>query len=150
MNLIFLLDKMNARFSVINNSFYKSLLIYTSINWLVPCNILLRFNSMFYNTFLVEMFGVDCKSKKLNGNFINYIYIYYNYRFREKFFFSFSGLYNDKVSSIAFFFQNAQWPERELSEMFGVFFYNKNDNRRLLLDYLFNGYPLLKIYPVTG
>lgn len=149
-NLIFFLDKMFIRFSIINSSFYKNFFIYTSLNWLVPSTILLRFNSIFYNTMMIELFGVDCKSNKFCVNSITYIYIYYNLTFREKFFFSYSGFYNTSISSISSFFPNAQWPERELSEMFGILFYNKNDNRRLLLDYLFNGYPLLKSYPVSG
>lgn len=34
--------------------------------------------------------------------------------------------------------------------MFGISFLQKKDNRRLLLDFSFIGYPLLKSYPVTG
>jgi len=34
--------------------------------------------------------------------------------------------------------------------MMGAFFYNKLDNRKLLLDYSFIGFPLLKIYPSAG
>jgi NADH:ubiquinone oxidoreductase subunit C len=34
--------------------------------------------------------------------------------------------------------------------MVGTFFYNKIDNRKLLLDYSFIGFPLLKIYPSVG
>jgi len=40
--------------------------------------------------------------------------------------------------------------EREISEMFGICFSGKKDNRRLLLDFSFIGNPLLKSYPVTG
>lgn len=72
------------------------------------------------------------------------------YFYNIKFFFSFSAYYFQKIPSISTFFQNAQWPEREASEMTGAFFYNKIDNRKLLLDYSFIGFPLLKIYPSTG
>jgi len=34
--------------------------------------------------------------------------------------------------------------------MFGIQFEDKNDNRRLLLDFSFIGNPMLKSYPVTG
>lgn len=47
-------------------------------------------------------------------------------------------------------FQNITWAEREISEMFGISFSGKKDNRRLLLDFSFIGNPLLKSYPVTG
>lgn len=47
-------------------------------------------------------------------------------------------------------FQNITWAEREISEMFGINFSGKKDNRRLLLDFSFIGNPMLKSYPVTG
>jgi len=149
-NLVFFLEKMLLKFSLLNGSFYKSFFIYTSLLWLRPCAILLRFNSIFYNTILIELFGVDCKSPRKHGSLINYVHIYYNNLFRERFFLCFSGYHNNSVTSISPFFQNAQWPERELAEMFGILFYNKNDTRQLLLDYLFNGYPMLKTYPTSG
>lgn len=34
--------------------------------------------------------------------------------------------------------------------MFGLFFYNNIDLRRLLSDYGFEGYPLRKDFPLTG
>ena len=40
--------------------------------------------------------------------------------------------------------------EREVFEMFGVFFFGNKDLRRILTDYGFLGYPLRKDFPVTG
>jgi len=34
--------------------------------------------------------------------------------------------------------------------MFGLYFYNHKDLRRLLTDYGFQGFPLRKDYPLTG
>lgn len=34
--------------------------------------------------------------------------------------------------------------------MFGLYYLNKKDNRKLLLDYSFNGFPMLKNFPVIG
>lgn len=34
--------------------------------------------------------------------------------------------------------------------MFGIFFFNHNDLRRVLTDYGFRGYPFKKDFPVTG
>lgn len=42
------------------------------------------------------------------------------------------------------------WVEREISEMFGIQFEDKKDNRRLLLDFSYIGNPMLKSHPVTG
>lgn len=44
----------------------------------------------------------------------------------------------------------ANWAERELSEMYGVLFYNKTDTRKLLLDYSKTENPMLKDFPSEG
>jgi NADH:ubiquinone oxidoreductase subunit C len=40
--------------------------------------------------------------------------------------------------------------ERESSEMYGTIFYFKNDLRKLLLDYGFIQWPMLKDFPLEG
>lgn len=47
-------------------------------------------------------------------------------------------------------FPAADWFEREAFDMYGVFFDNHPDLRRLLTDYGFHGYPLRKDFPMTG
>ena len=47
-------------------------------------------------------------------------------------------------------FAAADWFERETFDMYGVFFDNHPDLRRLLTDYGFHGYPLRKDFPMTG
>jgi NADH dehydrogenase (ubiquinone) Fe-S protein 3 len=54
------------------------------------------------------------------------------------------------VPSIARIFEGANWYERETYDMFGVFFENHPDLRRILTDYGFEGHPLRKDFPVTG
>ena len=47
-------------------------------------------------------------------------------------------------------FPSANWLERETWDMFGVFFKNHPDLRRILTDYGFEGFPLRKDFPLSG
>ena len=54
------------------------------------------------------------------------------------------------VPSIVPLFSAAGWFEREVWDMFGVFFTDHPDLRRMLTDYGFEGHPLRKDFPLTG
>ena len=47
-------------------------------------------------------------------------------------------------------FPGNNWFEREAYDMFGIYFENHPDLRRILTDYGFEGYPLRKDFPLTG
>jgi NADH:ubiquinone oxidoreductase subunit C len=47
-------------------------------------------------------------------------------------------------------FYNANWAEREVSEMSGLFFSSKNDTRNLLMPYGEFFHPLKKVSPSIG
>ncbi|MGM0561974.1 MAG: NADH-quinone oxidoreductase subunit C [Pseudomonadota bacterium] len=54
------------------------------------------------------------------------------------------------VPSVVDIFSSAIWFEREVWDLFGVFFSDHPDLRRIMTDYGFEGHPLRKDFPLTG
>lgn len=71
---------------------------------------------------------------------------HYNRRLRVKTFVS----EITSLMSISSIYPSANWWEREIWDMYGIFFKNHPDLRRILTDYGFQGHPLRKDFPLTG
>uniref|UniRef100_A0A8C0SPT8 NADH dehydrogenase [ubiquinone] iron-sulfur protein 3, mitochondrial n=1 Tax=Canis lupus familiaris TaxID=9615 RepID=A0A8C0SPT8_CANLF len=54
------------------------------------------------------------------------------------------------IESTVSVYKAANWYEREIWDMFGVFFANHPDLRRILTDYGFEGHPFRKDFPLSG
>lgn len=54
------------------------------------------------------------------------------------------------VDSIVDIYKAAGWFEREIWDLFGIYFLKHPDLRRILTDYGFKGHPLRKDFPLTG
>jgi len=54
------------------------------------------------------------------------------------------------LPSISEYFKSSTWYEREIWDLFGIFFLNNADLRRILNDYGFEGHPFRKDFPLTG
>ena len=57
---------------------------------------------------------------------------------------------NSSLESLFLIYNSVEWAEREVWDMFGIYFTNHFDLRRLLTDYGFINFPLRKDFPVTG
>ena len=56
----------------------------------------------------------------------------------------------DAVPSAVTVYSSADWFEREAWDLYGIYFSEHPDLRRLLTDYGFEGHPLRKDFPLTG
>ncbi len=54
------------------------------------------------------------------------------------------------VMSITSLYKSSDWYEREIWDLFGIFFTNHTDLRRILTDYGFEGFPFRKDFPQSG
>jgi NADH:ubiquinone oxidoreductase subunit C len=57
---------------------------------------------------------------------------------------------SEVVHSIGAVYNSGMWLEREVWDMYGVYFEGNTDLRRILTDYGFEGYPLRKDFPLMG
>ena len=96
---------------------------------------------------LVDLCGVDYPERAERFDVVyNLLSLRQNQRVRVK-------LHTDEASpvpSVTRVFSSAGWYERETWDMFGVYFSDHPDLRRLLTDYGFEGHPLRKDFPLTG
>ncbi len=96
---------------------------------------------------LVDITAVDFPDRQKRFEIVyNLLSLKHNQRLRVK-------LAADEetiVPSATGVFSAATWLEREVWDLFGVFFGEHPDLRRILTDYGFEGHPLRKDFPLTG
>lgn len=127
----------------------------------------MRFSTIFYSNQLVDIFSYELPNIKVNSiinidksNHSLYttssiiVYNFHNLTSQERFFIfcieTSSKFYNFNLNSIADLFPNANWLEREVSELSGVVFINKKDLRNLMLQYGDSSTPFRKSTPSIG
>lgn len=96
---------------------------------------------------LVDLACMDVPSRPNRFEIIyNILCLRYNSRIRVK-------TYTDELTpldSACDIFKAANWYEREVWDMFGVYFANHPDLRRILTDYGFEGHPFRRDFPLSG
>ena len=96
---------------------------------------------------LISITAVDYPKEK-NRFEINYFLLSYRLNTRIILKLKTDGI--TPVPSITSIYKGAGWYEREVWDLFGVFFSGHPDLRRILTDYGFEGFPLRKDFPQTG
>lgn len=96
---------------------------------------------------LVDLCGVDFPEREERFEVVYHLLsMTQNLRVRVKV----SAGEDTPVPSVASVFSCADWFEREVWDMYGVFFTDHPDLRRILTDYGFDGHPQRKDFPLTG
>jgi NADH-quinone oxidoreductase subunit C len=96
---------------------------------------------------LIDLCGVDFPEREARFEVVYHLLsLKHNQRIRVK-------VATDEatpVPSVTGVFSAAEWYEREAWDMYGIYFSEHPDLRRLLTDYGFEGHPLRKDFPQTG
>jgi len=129
-------------------SVYKDeLILYSAPSAIIPVLTFLRDHAQCQYKLVMDIAGVDYPTKSQRFEIVyNLLSLKYGTRIRVK-------TYADEVNpvpSAAGLFRGADWYEREIWDMYGVFFADHPDLRRILTDYGFEGHPFRKDFPLTG
>ncbi|KAH3679288.1 hypothetical protein WICMUC_001112 [Wickerhamomyces mucosus] len=141
--LITTLPKYIQKFSV----WKDELVIYIAPTAVIPVISFLKNHTTTQFKTIVDITAVDYPSRTNRFDVVYHLLsIRYNSRIRVKTYASEASA----VPSITELYEGANWYERETYDMYGVFFENHPDLRRILTDYGFTGHPLRKDFPTTG
>ena len=131
------------RFSV----WKDELTIYIPPAGVVPVFSFLKNHTAAEYTQVSDITAVDYPTKDQRFEIVyNLLSVRHNSRIRVK-------TYADEatpVPSITSLYDGANWYEREVYDLYGVFFVGHPDLRRIMTDYGFEGHPLRKDFPLTG
>jgi NADH-quinone oxidoreductase subunit C len=126
---------------------HGELILWVSRADLVPTLTFLRDDPRALFKVLVDVTAVDWPSRPERFELVyNLLSLRHNRRIRVKT----TTDEDTPVASVIGVFSTAGWFEREVWDMFGVFFSDHPDLRRILTDYGFDGHPLRKDFPLTG
>ncbi|XP_074853352.1 NADH dehydrogenase [ubiquinone] iron-sulfur protein 3, mitochondrial [Carettochelys insculpta] len=114
---------------------------------ILPILIFLRDHTNAQFKSLADLTVVDIPTRQYRFEIVyNLLSLRFNSRIRVK-------TYTDEltpIDSAVSVYQAANWYEREVWDMYGVFFANHPDLRRMLTDYGFEGHPFRKDFPLSG
>lgn len=126
----------------------QSLEIKTNSVNIYPLSLFLKKHSVCQYKTLVDLVTYDCPGKEFRFSLLyNLLSVDYNSRIvlctklKESL---------PVIPTVVSLYSGASWLEREVFDLYGIFFIKHFDLRRILTDYGFVGYPLRKDFPLTG
>jgi NADH:ubiquinone oxidoreductase subunit C len=130
------------------------LLIRTSPGSLRALALFLRSSTYFQFRTLVDIAVID-KLRPVGRFAVNYLFL--SMHTNQRIVLQLFANETTTIPSLAVPFANGQrlfagasWLEREVWDMFGIYYSEHGDLRRILTDYGFTGHPLRKDFPLTG
>ena len=125
----------------------KELSLNIDANKIIPIFFFLKYHTNCQYKLISDICAVDYPNKINRFTIVyNLLSIRFNSRLRIK------VMINElqSINSITSIYKAASWWEREVWDLFGIFFNNHPDLRRILTDYGFEGHPLRKDFPLSG
>lgn len=124
----------------------EKILICNSKNILISLNLLKNHINYQYNL-LSCISGIDLLGKTYRFSVVyDLLSLIYNTRLRIK-------IFVDEITFITSstsVFVSANWWEREIWDLYGIYFDKHPELRRILTDYGFEGHPMRKDFPLSG
>lgn len=125
----------------------KELFLKINNYFLIFISLFLKLNNFLQYKILNDLIIIDYPNRKKRYQIIYYFLSIIN---NMKLFVFFDIEETKFVPSMTTIYDSSNWLEREAYDMFGIFFSNHKDLRRILTDYGFDGYPLRKEFPLSG
>lgn len=125
----------------------NEIVIYTTNKQIYPLMYFLRNHTNTSCHVVTDLTAVDYIDRKPRFEVVyNILSTLYNNRMRVK------TLTDETtpIPTLTTIYEGIGWMERETWDMFGIYFYGHPDLRRILTDYGFEGFPLLKNWPLSG
>ena len=161
MSMFLILEKASVLFWGSKTLVPNHYIVLLNSKWFYILNQIFKNELFFSSSLLIENTAIDSRffnkcSTELNTFFKkNKLIAHYSYYFlltkiRLTILVNLKNDYKHYINSIDKIYKNANWLERETSEMYGLLYYWKSDTRKLLLDYAKMENPMLKDFPCEG
>ena len=114
----------------------------------VPVGTLLRDDPQLAYNMLADVHGADYPQR--GAKRFDVVYNLYSIPRNRRLFLRLMAGENDLVPTLSGVYPNADWAEREITDLFGLNFKDHPDPRRIMMPDDWEGHPLRKDYPLIG